>query len=70
VKQALKAGKPSIGTWLSLGNITAARFLARAGFAWLTFAVCLVALFREYQVLGANNLLISEAGQRRRSRAA
>ena len=36
VKQALKAGKPSIGTWLSLGNITAARFLARAGFAWLT----------------------------------
>jgi 4-hydroxy-2-oxoheptanedioate aldolase len=36
VKQALKAGKPSVGTWLSLGNITAARFLARAGFAWLT----------------------------------
>ncbi len=36
VKQALRAGKPSIGTWLSLGNITAARFLARAGFAWLT----------------------------------
>src|SRR5438132_12289385 len=36
VKQALKAGKSSVGTWLSLGNITAARFLARAGFAWLT----------------------------------
>jgi 4-hydroxy-2-oxoheptanedioate aldolase len=36
VKQTLKAGKPSVGTWLSLGNITAARFLARAGFAWLT----------------------------------
>jgi 4-hydroxy-2-oxoheptanedioate aldolase len=36
VKQALKAGQPSIGTWLSLGSITAARFLARAGFAWLT----------------------------------
>src|SRR5438270_8203945 len=36
VKQALHAGKPSLGTWLSLGNITAARFLARAGFAWLT----------------------------------
>src|ERR1700747_763481 len=34
-KQALKAGNPSVGTWLSLGNITAARFLARAGFAWL-----------------------------------
>src|SRR5215472_11601705 len=36
VKQALKAGKPSVGTWLSLGNITAARFLARSGFSWLT----------------------------------
>jgi 4-hydroxy-2-oxoheptanedioate aldolase len=36
VKRALKAGKPSVGTWLSLGSITAARFLARAGFAWLT----------------------------------
>src|SRR5919205_2499820 len=39
VKQALKAGKPSVGTWLSLGSITAARFLARAGFAWLTVDV-------------------------------
>lgn len=36
VKQALKAGQPSIGTWLSLGSITASRFLARCGFAWLT----------------------------------
>jgi 4-hydroxy-2-oxoheptanedioate aldolase len=36
VKRALKAGQPVIGTWLSLGSITAARFLARAGFAWLT----------------------------------
>ncbi len=36
VKQALKAGQPAVGTWLSLGSITAARFLARAGFAWLT----------------------------------
>jgi 4-hydroxy-2-oxoheptanedioate aldolase len=36
VKQALKAGKPSIGTWLSLGNIVASRFLARSGFHWLT----------------------------------
>src|SRR5271165_1955639 len=36
VKQTLKAGRPSVGTWLSLGSITAARFLARAGFAWLT----------------------------------
>lgn len=36
VKQALKAGKPSVGTWLSLGSITAARFMARAGLDWLT----------------------------------
>jgi 4-hydroxy-2-oxoheptanedioate aldolase len=36
VKTALKAGRPAVGTWLSLGSITAARFMARAGFAWLT----------------------------------
>jgi 4-hydroxy-2-oxoheptanedioate aldolase len=36
VKRALKAGQPSVGTWLSLGSITVARFMARAGFAWLT----------------------------------
>jgi 4-hydroxy-2-oxoheptanedioate aldolase len=36
VKRALKEGQPSVGTWLSMGSITAARFLARAGFAWLT----------------------------------
>src|SRR6266481_3740476 len=36
VKRALKNGEPSVGTWLSLGSITAARFLARAGFSWLT----------------------------------
>jgi 4-hydroxy-2-oxoheptanedioate aldolase len=36
VKQLLRAGKPAVGTWLSLGSVTAARFLARAGFSWLT----------------------------------
>src|SRR6202171_1067157 len=36
VKRALKAGPPAVGTWLSLGSITAARFMARAGFNWLT----------------------------------
>src|ERR1700683_4514421 len=35
VKKALKEGQPAVGTWLSLGSITATRFLARAGFAWL-----------------------------------
>src|SRR5205814_2410406 len=36
VKRALREGKIAVGTWLSLGSITAARFLARAGFSWLT----------------------------------
>src|SRR5436309_1865239 len=36
VKRALKAGQPAVGTWLSLGSITAARLMARAGFNWLT----------------------------------
>ena len=39
VKQRLRAGKPVIGTWLSLGSITAARFLARSGFDYLTVDV-------------------------------
>jgi hypothetical protein len=34
--------------------------------AWLTLAVCGLALFREYAVLGHNNRLIDEAGRRRR----
>src|SRR2546429_6246151 len=36
VKRALREGKIAVGTWLSLGSITAARFMAHAGFAWLT----------------------------------
>jgi 4-hydroxy-2-oxoheptanedioate aldolase len=36
VKRVLKAGQPAFGTWLSLGSITAARFLARSGLDWLT----------------------------------
>ncbi len=36
VKAALKAGKPQVGTWLSLGNVFAARLMARVGFPWLT----------------------------------
>lgn len=35
VKRLLRSGKPAVGTWLSLGNITAARFLARSGLDWL-----------------------------------
>lgn len=36
VKAALKAGQPQVGTWLSLGNVFAARLMARIGFPWLT----------------------------------
>ncbi len=36
VIRALQAGKPQIGTWLSLGSVAAARFMARAGWPWLT----------------------------------
>lgn len=36
VKRALKADQPQVGTWLSLGSVVAARFLARTGLPWLT----------------------------------
>lgn len=36
VKQLLKDGKPAVGTWLSLGSVLAARFMARTGWDWLT----------------------------------
>jgi 4-hydroxy-2-oxoheptanedioate aldolase len=39
VKRALKAGRPAVGTWLSLGSITAARLMARTGFDWLTLDI-------------------------------
>ncbi len=36
VKQKLRAGQPTFGTWLSLGEVHSARVLARCGFEWLT----------------------------------
>jgi 4-hydroxy-2-oxoheptanedioate aldolase len=36
VKDKLRDGEPTFGTWLSLGSVFAARFLARVGFDWLT----------------------------------
>ncbi|HEX3726202.1 MAG TPA: aldolase/citrate lyase family protein [Pirellulales bacterium] len=35
-KRTLAAGKPSFGTWLSLGDLFATRLLARMDFEWLT----------------------------------
>ena len=39
VKEKLRQGKPSFGTWLSLGNLHASRVLARSGFEWLTLDI-------------------------------
>ncbi len=36
VKRKLRAGQPSFGTWLSLGDLYATRVLTRVGFDWLT----------------------------------
>jgi 4-hydroxy-2-oxoheptanedioate aldolase len=36
VKAALKAGQPQVGTWLSLGDFSAARLMARVGLNYLT----------------------------------
>jgi 4-hydroxy-2-oxoheptanedioate aldolase len=36
VKQKLRAGQPSFGSWLTLADIHSARVLARSGFEWLT----------------------------------
>jgi 4-hydroxy-2-oxoheptanedioate aldolase len=36
VKQKLRDGQPTFGTWLSLGDFYASRILARSGFDWLT----------------------------------
>jgi 4-hydroxy-2-oxoheptanedioate aldolase len=36
VRAKLKAGEPSVGTWLTLPDTIAARLMARVGFDWLT----------------------------------
>lgn len=60
VKRLLRGGKPAVGTWLSLGSVTAARFLARSGFDWLTVDVehSLVNVETTTHMLGA----IADAG--------
>lgn len=39
VKQKLRSGQPSFGTWLTLGDLYATRVLARMGFDWLTLDI-------------------------------
>lgn len=36
VLEKLRRGEPTYGTWLSMGDISAARVLSRVGFDWLT----------------------------------
>src|SRR5262245_52093560 len=36
VRAKLKRGEPSVGTWLTLPDVVAARLMARVGFDWLT----------------------------------
>ncbi|HZZ27715.1 MAG TPA: aldolase/citrate lyase family protein [Pirellulales bacterium] len=36
IKKKLKSGQPTFGTWLSLGDLYAARVMARLGWDWLT----------------------------------
>lgn len=48
VKKLLRSGQPAIGTWLSLGSITAARFLARTGLHWLCLDI-------EHSLVGMEN---------------
>ena len=60
VKAKLRAGEPAVGTWMSLGSVTAARFLARSGFDWLTVDIehSLVNVETATHMLGA----IADAG--------
>src|SRR5437879_3420980 len=60
VKRALAAGQPSVGTWLSLGSVVAARFLARAGFSWLT--IDMEHTFVDWETTTQMLALIAEAG--------
>lgn len=60
VKRLLKDGKPAVGTWLSLGSVTAARFLARSGLDWLTVDIehSLVGMETAAHIFGA----VADAG--------
>ena len=39
VKEKLRNGEPTFGTWLSLGDLYATRVLGRLGFDWLTLDI-------------------------------
>ena len=54
VKRKLQQGKPTFGTWLSLGDLFATRVLARVGFDWLTLDMEHSAIDCESDILAAN----------------
>jgi 4-hydroxy-2-oxoheptanedioate aldolase len=39
IKRLLREGRPSFGSWLSLGDLFASRVMARLGFDWLTLDI-------------------------------
>ena len=60
VKRKLKAGQPSFGTWLSLGDLYATRTMARVGYDWLTLDIEHSPI--DWQQAAACFAAISEAG--------
>src|SRR5688572_21632116 len=60
IKQKLRSGKPTFGTWLSLGDLYATRVMARAGFDWLTLDIEHSPI--DWSQAAANFAVIAEAG--------
>jgi 4-hydroxy-2-oxoheptanedioate aldolase len=60
VKKKLRAGEPTFGTWLSLGDLYATRVMARAGFDWLTLDIEHSPI--DWSQAAANFAAIAEAG--------
>ncbi len=56
VKEKLRAGQVSFGTWITLGNLHATRLLARSGFDWLTLDLehAAIGLVRSSQLVGGH----------------
>jgi 4-hydroxy-2-oxoheptanedioate aldolase len=60
VKQKLRSGQPTFGTWLSLGDLYATRVMARVGFDWLTLDIEHSPI--DWSQAAANFAVIAEAG--------
>ncbi len=60
VKQKLRRGEASFGTWLSLGSLHATRMLARSGFDWLTLDLEHAAI--DWSLAAAIFAVVADAG--------